>query len=121
MRIFIYACEEIYGGLHGIESVRVIETSDWEEANDEGREMSFCVQDDYYSSSDWASVCGVDDENEVEEELCEEARDEYLCWTIWKIRDDITLSIEELDTAAYHLDKEEFVELYCEPEPWEGE
>lgn len=120
MRIFIYACEEMYGGLHGIEMLRVIETNSFEVANEEGREMSFCVQDIYYSDGDLASICGVDDESEITEELYEENRNEYLCWTLWKVRDDVTLSTEELGNTAYYLGKEEFVELYCEPEPWEG-
>lgn len=120
MKIFIYACEEMYGGLHGIENMRVIETDSFEEANDEGREMSFEVQNDFYSSSDWASVCGVDDENEVEEKLCEEARNEYLCWSLYKIKEDITLSIAELDELCNTLGEEEFRELYCEEEAWEG-
>lgn len=52
MRVFIYACDNIYGGLHGMEDFGVYEVSSVEEANDIGREMSYGVIDSYSDIGD---------------------------------------------------------------------
>lgn len=43
----IYACEQMYGGLHGMNSVSVIESDDEDEVMDYACEQSYEVMDSY--------------------------------------------------------------------------
>lgn len=103
VRVFIYACEGVYGGLHGICSSGCYEVENLEVAEEIGCEMAQQVVEDYLYDEE-------DEDFEPEYEYC-----------IWKIREDINLSMKELDEEAYHHDYKSFVELYCEDKMWEEE
>lgn len=100
MRVFIYACESIYGGLHGMYNQVVTDVYDLNEADNLGREMAWEVIDSYDCFDDYS-----------EEELRES-----LEWYVSPIKAEITLSDEELDEIAYDIGYEEFEEKYCERE-----
>ena len=74
MRVFIYACENTYQGLHGICDMRVVDVSSLEEANEYGMEMS----EDVIQSYD------IIDES-LDEEEYEEAFLEARLWYIYPI------------------------------------
>lgn len=101
MKVFIYAIEGIYQGLHGISNQCVIEIDNLEEAKMTGEEMaeelveSFGLEDEYYN---------------------EEGFDPEFDYFIYKIRDDITLSARELDEICAYEDWKSFVEEYCDKE-----
>ena len=106
MKVFIYAFEDKYGGLHGISDQAVVGVADMEEANSIGNEMAWSVIESYgHLFEDYDEG----DEDEFEEESGTE-------WFIYKIRDDINLSVEELDNICALEDWESFVEEYCEKE-----
>ena len=109
-RVFIYACENSYGGLHGIEDMTVTEVSDLKVADEIGRDMSLGVIESY----------GLAEEYEEEDEV-EYDTDENTCWEIYKIKDGICISTSELDAECCNLGKEGFIEEYCEKEMWEEE
>lgn len=102
MRVYIYACEGTYGGLHGVNEVCVTEVETLQDANEYGLEMAESVIDSY----------GLFDEEE-------DIEPEYI-WYIYPIKADIELSIEELDRLCSTLGDKLFREEYCEDEMWEG-
>lgn len=108
MRVYIYAMENTYCGLHGMYNVAVEEVDDKravEQVNEIGKEMSNDVMVSYDSHF----------QDLVEDE---DAWEENLCWGCYKIRDDVILTTEELDIEAcdYGDCFSEFIEKYCEPE-----
>lgn len=104
MRVFIYACEDMYHGLHGVEDMGVVEVSSIEEANDLGREMSegvlesFDMENEYEDEGNWYNDIG-----------------EALEWYVYPIDEEKAkgLSTEELDRLASREGHEFFVEGYC--------
>ena len=94
MLVYIFACEDSYGGLHGIYDADVVEVQDMEEANEYGYEMALGVVESYDCFDE-----------EVEEELE---------WRIYKIKEDI--SAEEARAAVCSHNEEGFVAEYCEEE-----
>ena len=104
MRVFVYACENTYQGLHGICDMRVVDVSSLEEANESGMEMSGAVTESY----------DIIDESLSEEEY-EEAFLEARLWYIYPIDEEKAkdFSTEELDKLASDWGDESFIEEYC--------
>lgn len=109
MRVFIYACEDMYHGLHGIEDMRVVEVSSVEEADEYGMEMSGELIETYDTLSDFDEY--GDDDEEAYEEAFLEARE----WYVYPIDEEKAkgLSTRELDKLASREGHELFVEEYC--------
>ena len=107
MRVFVYACEEMYHGLHGIEDMRVVEVESVEEADEYGREMSADIIESFDTIGDF-------DEYE-DEEAYEEAFLDAREWYVYPIDEEKAkgLSIEELDRLASTEGRDYFVEEYC--------
>lgn len=107
MRVFIYACEDMYHGLHGIEDMRVVEVGSIEEADEYGREMSGDVIDTYDTLRDF--------DDYEDEEAYEEAFLEALEWYVYPIDEEKAkdLSTEELNRLASREGCDLFVEEYC--------
>ena len=102
MKVFIYATEGIYQGLHGIFDQQVTEINDIEEGDMLGHEMaeglisSFGLEDEYY-----------DEDGEY-------IMDPEFDYVIYPIADEyISMSDEELDNIAYREGYETFIEEYC--------
>lgn len=104
MKVYIYACESSYQGLHGIESSCVCDVRSIDEANEIGHEMSMEVFEDFIDEEEF-----VDENGEIDYDLV----NEELCWEIWKIKDEF-INIENLDEISYNLGRNSFVEKYCE-------
>lgn len=113
MRVFCYAYEGMYHGLHGICDYGVMDFPDnmkeaIEELNLWGDEASEQLIYSY----------GLEDEYELEED--ESIEDTYAYqdrgWYGHKIRDDVELSTVELDRLCCELGPEYFIEEYCEKE-----
>lgn len=121
MRVFIYACENIYGGLHGINNLDVCEVKDLDEANEIGMDMSIEVcesYDDVLNQLEEDADCAVGEENRDTDEWCEaynQALCENLNWYCEEINEEVagSISTEELGRIACNLGDEEFVERYC--------
>lgn len=103
MKVFIYATEGIYQGLHGISNQCVVEIKDIKEANEIGQEMAESLVEEY----------GLEDEYEDDDAYM---FDSEFNWNIYKIRDNVTESVEELDNIACREGHEIFIEEYCEEE-----
>ena len=110
MRVYIYACETTYGGLHGMNNCGVFEVRDIDEANEIGYDMSEGVIESY----------GLEDEYFEEEELEEGLYSigEYTDWYVCAIDEEKckNMSIQELDILTARHDYETFIEEYCLPE-----
>ena len=97
MKVYIYAYEGQYGGLHGMYDQDIVEVKDITEANEIGRDMSEQVIEAYDLWDD-------DFENE-------------LCWEAYSIANEyIDLPDEELIAIAVNEGHEYFVENYCDNE-----
>ena len=125
-RYFIWAGEQMYEGLHGIETYRVIECSSYESACDWAQEMSIEVIEDYCEDQyremveDDISRDDYDTENEYEEAFDSRLYDlkcEYTCWRITEVDEEKAsgISTEELDVMFYQ-DEEETLEKYGKPD-----
>ena len=118
MRVFIYACDNIYGGLHGMEDFRVYEVSSVEEANDIGREMSYGVINSYSeigdsleeNAAEVAELYDSDFEEAYEDEMAAD-----LDWSCRKIDEEKArgLSTEELNNIAVNEGADYFCDNYC--------
>ena len=104
MKVYIYACEYSYGGLHGNESSCVCDVNSIDEANEIGREMSEEVFYDFMNEEEY-----LDENGEIDYDLI----NEELCWEIWKIKDEF-INIEDLDEISCNAGRDSFIEDYCE-------
>ena len=100
MKVFIYAYEDSYYGLHGINTQLVCEVKDIDEAREIGLESAYEVIDmysDYLLEED-----GSYDENESP------------LYEIYKIKDSINFSEEELNNICCRKYRDDFIEEYCD-------
>ena len=100
MKVFIYAYEDSYYGLHGVNTQFVCEVRDIEEAREIGFDAACEVIDTY--SNLLLEEDGSYDENES------------ALYEIYKIKDSINFSEEELDNICSRRDKDAFIEEYCD-------
>lgn len=101
MRVYIWAVEGIYQGLHGIESTEVHEVNTIEEANEIARLNAYELVESF----------GL--EEEYEEYGDDGFEPEYM-WNIYKIREEFNnISTRELDELCCRLGDELFREEYC--------
>ena len=122
-KYLIYACEEMYHGLHGIEDMTIIETDDLAVANAIGQEMSRDLITSYGLESDYLDSAmeelGYDEEdfdadldvNEKVWNLAEEMISENLSWQIFEIRKETNESTNTLLNKAFE-DFKGFIEEY---------
>lgn len=108
MVAFIYAYEHIYEGLHGMSTCGVFDFDFVGEAEEMAINLSLGVIESYSCIND----CFEDIENEDE-------RLEDIAFRIYKVKDSILekFALWELDKMAAEIDEEEFIELYCNPNP----
>ena len=104
MKVYIYAYESSYEGLHGIENSCVCDVDSIDEANEIGREMSIEVCEDFIDEEEY-----INENGEIDYDLMNTT----LCWEIWKIKDDF-INIEDLDEISYNVGRDSFIEKYCE-------
>ena len=105
MIVFINAYEHIYNSLHGMSTCGVFNCDSIEEVEEIAVSLSRDVIESYSCIID--SFENPDNEDEIIEDIA---------FTAYKVKDSILekLTIVDLDNAAAEIDKEEFVELYCD-------
>ena len=124
-RYFIWAGEQMYEGLHGIETRRVVENLSYEEACDWAQEMSIEVIESY-CEDEYRDMLNEDEFDSYEdEELAEEAFDERLydlkcentCWIVTEVDEEKAsgISTQELD-HMFCWDPDETIEKYGKPD-----
>lgn len=108
MRYAIYACEGIYGGLHGIYNVAVFEDT-YAGAREWGYNASHDLIEDY-DSDEIESIREVYGDEAVEDFYCDN-----IDYQIWEIDEDIAkdISTDRLDELISEMGYEDFVETYC--------
>ena len=122
MTFLVRACEGIYEGLHGIETIEILEAEDLNEIHNIATEMSIELMGFYTSVIDELERC-VEEEIEFNDtvnwteeridQLRSEIYDENVYYDLYeldeeKIKD---MSYEELEEEAYN-DLEEFLNNY---------
>lgn len=116
-RFFIYACEQVYGGYHGIEDFLVEEFSDDWTLDDIYKEyvveMSYGLMESYDIKFEDLDMDDFDTEDEYWDAY-EKEREQNVDGYVAPIRKDVTLSINELNHLAVTMGPELFREKYCE-------
>ena len=97
MKVFIYAYENTYGGMHGINTLAVYDVDTLAEADEIGFNMAQEVIESY------------DFFDEADEELLENC-----CWDVYVIKDEFqSMPTRELDTLCCNLGCDLFTDKYC--------
>lgn len=119
----IYACEQMYGGLHGMHSVSVIETDDEAEVMDCAREQSYEVMDSYseiYDSlEEEIRYCLEEYEEYGEDEVRDMVYSENVDYAYHLLNENAILegkrvsdyTTRELESMCYDFGYDEFVKL----------
>ena len=127
MKIFIYACENFYGGLHGIEDYYIDEFETYNEriVTNIGIDMSQDVIENYINvDEDYLDCNGAEDFDSEDDyyEAYNEAVNEHIEWYAYKIKDEFNdIPIKDLDKiVATVTGPQSFIKKYCEeiPDDW---
>lgn len=126
----IYACEQHYGGLHGMYTYDVQYGISEKVAHEYGHDMSIEVMESYSSIMDDieadAEQAAMDEgiaydtvsENEYDDWMCNaisELEEENAEWSVYKLRDNLTQEDKEQISILMHRnDWEEIVKQYSE-------
>lgn len=98
MKVFIYAYEDTYGGMYGINALAVYDVSTLAEADEIGFGMAQEVIESY----------------DCFDEINDEELLENCCWDVYVIKDEFqSMSTKELDTLCCDLDYDSFTDKYC--------
>lgn len=121
----VIACEQMYGGLHGMVSYFVAEGTE-EEVEEMAIDESYSIMEDYSDIMDDLEAAAREELEFENEEDCEESAewdDEYaraleeqmqenLQYEIYPIVKETNLSLEQLD-GLFNNSPEEFIREYC--------
>lgn len=109
----IHAFDDMYGGLHGIESYSVIEAESLQEAEEYAFECSCDIIDNYVTNKFYEEAAeeGIEDEEELQEYV-DNCIQEDIAYTVSMITKETTESLEELNDKI-NQDPEGFIEEYC--------
>lgn len=121
----IYACEQRYGGLHGIYDYRIEYGITEQKANEIGHEISInimeaytCIMEDLQEEARCSVERGTLNDNEYEVliyEVISELEEENAEWSVYKLRDNLTQEDKEQISALIHRnDWEEIIKQYGE-------
>lgn len=108
MKVFIYVDEAQYCGMHGYFDQGVCEVDDIKDAYALGYEWGWELCDSYENLYPY-------DDYDTELDRIEDIK-QSIAVSVYLIRDDIIESVRELDSIAYHLGSEVFIEQYCKQE-----
>ena len=120
MKYVIHAYEQSYGALHGIETCLAIEADEYSDVVDMACEASREVMGSYHFIEEALReqacfYCGVDEYDEEDEDLeraYEDAIEENIDYSIWRVNEDCPYSRDEIDQMIAN-DLDGFVEEFC--------
>lgn len=112
MRVFCYAYEGMYQGLHGIYDYEILDLPD--DINEAINELNIWGSE---ASEQLIYTYGFENELEDGESIEDSPYYQDRGWEGYKIRDDVELSTEELDKIFYKLEVNDFIKEYCEEDP----
>ena len=123
MKIFIYACESFYGGLHGIEDFCIeefevyLKNPIWYIRNI-GMELSQNVIEKYINVDEDYLNCNGPEDFDSEENYWEAynyAVYKHIEWYAYKIKDEFNdMIIKDLEEIAANTGPQSFIKEYCE-------
>ena len=103
MKLFCYVYEDEYEGLHSIRTCFVDDFSSLELAVEACREAEEYLVDSFFSP----------EEDEDEESF----RERHIKYNIYKIKDEVDLTTDQLDYLCYVWSRKSFIEEYCDKTP----
>lgn len=112
----IYACENVYGGLHGMDNHAIVNCTNEGEANDIGLEMSFDVMESYECITNVLEEEASEEYERDTHEWCdylEQLKGENSYYIIYPIVDTKGKSTRKLEKEFWN-NREEFVKTYCQ-------
>jgi hypothetical protein len=117
MRFFVYAYENIYGGLHGIYDFDIVHADSMEDANLIGRDMAInlietndALMNIFEAKAD---LVGPEDSQEWNEAL-DEAIENDAKWEVYEIDEEAAHDVSDFILSVRFMgDVEEFVDNYC--------
>jgi len=117
MRFFVYAYENIYGGLHGIYDFDIVHADSMEDANLIGRDMAInlietndALMNIFEAKAD---LVGPEDSQEWNEAL-DEAIENDAKWKVYEIDEEAAHDVSDFILSVRFMgDVEEFVDNYC--------
>ena len=120
MKYVIHAYEQSYGALHGIETCLAVNADDYSDVVDMACEASREVMGSYHFIEEALReqacfYCGVDEYDEEDEDLeraYEDAVEENIDYSIWRVNEDCPYSRDEIDQMIAN-DLDGFVEEFC--------
>ena len=125
MKYVIRAYEQSYGGLHGIETWRAVESNCYSDVEQEAIDMSIGVMESYdfiqeeltskacfYCECDLCDVENGCIDKGVFDSAFEDAIYENVAYEIWEVKENSEFSILEIDHMLAD-DPDSFVEKYC--------
>lgn len=98
MKVVVYAYENIFGGLHGINTGGVFDVGDISESSVIGEELAYDVIDSY---------------SHVFEDYDREEVEEGIAWEVYQVREDTGMTTAQLDKEYARLGFSDFVSEYC--------
>lgn len=110
----IYAYENMYGGLHGINDYAVVKADSYEMAEKMAAELSSDVIDSYIDDEEIREATGIDEDDEFFTDELDDFYAEEIAYDIYtldesKIRDEISLNSY---SDKFRDDPHEFIEKY---------
>ena len=120
MKYVIHAYEQSYSALHGIETCLAVEADKYSDVVDMACEASREVMGSYHFIEEALReqacfYCGVDEYDEEDEDLeraYEDAVEENIDYSIWRVNEDCPYSRDEIDQMIAN-DLDGFVEEFC--------
>ena len=113
-KYLIYAIEQIYHGLHGIETYYVVEANNEQELYNDAEMASREVMEAYGQIME--DIYEAAEEYDNPEEMVEALIEENIEYYIYKIKNNVDKTCKELDREACRLGVDLFIEEYCEEE-----
>ena len=115
MVCLIHAYEQMYQGLHGMETYNIGVYKDIEDAAEDARDCSFEVMESYNQIMNDLEEMAEENETSIDEEM-----EDNVGYDIYRIKDEFIMSDSEMVSACIimeameDMDMDEFIDYYCE-------
>lgn len=124
MKVFIYAYDDLYGGLHGMYDYIFCEADSYKEAEETAIDLSCGVIGSYYDITEQleedADACSDDRDSDEWSSAYDEAVLQDTAYEIYALKDEVKdKAQEELDKLIDNEGVRGFIDKYCEEAKWE--
>lgn len=124
MKVFIYAYDNLYGGLHGMYDYTFDEADNEKQAEEVALDLSCGVIGSYYGITEQleeeAYFCSDDRDSDEWSSAYDEAVLQDTAYEIYALKDEVKdKNWDELDELIYNEGVRGFIDKYCEEAKWE--